>query len=120
MMNFWFETCSPCIAELGALSDLFGKYKDNPNFLFLSFTIDNAEVAKKAVEKYDIPFFVCPVSREEASRMNFGMGFPTNIVINSEKKIEFFKTGGSVDEEKVKMQIKEIENVIAQILSGKP
>jgi len=116
LVNFWFETCAPCIAELGALSNLFNEYKDNPDFLFLSFTVDNLEVARKAVEKYDIPFIVCSLSREEASRMNFSMGFPTNIILNRERKIVFFKSGGSIKEKMVEKQIKEIGNVISKIL----
>ena len=53
-INFWFEGCAPCIAELDALSDLYSKYKNNISFQFLSFSVDNVEVAKKAVSKYNI------------------------------------------------------------------
>ena len=116
LIDLWFEACSPCIAEMGYLIELYGRLKDNNNFQFLSFTIDNSEVAKKAVEKYNIPYIVCPISREEASRMNFRRGFPTKIIINKEGKIVFLESGGPTDPESVKRKIKKMEGQIKHLL----
>ena len=110
-VDLWFETCSPCIAEMGDFIELYGKLKDNKDFQFFSFTVDSPETAKKAVEKYNIPYIVCPISREDAYRMNMNTGFPTKIIINKDGKITFFKTGGSK-----KQEIKEIEDKIKQLL----
>ena len=116
MVNLWFEGCAPCIAELGALSKLYYKYKNNSSFQFLSFTVDYFEVARNAVNTYKIPFTVCPVPRELASIMNFKSGFPTNIIINKEGIIVFFKSGGHINIEKVEEDIAQIDEVIAQML----
>ena len=105
-INLWFETCSPCIAEMGNLIELYSKLKDNKDFQFFSFTIDAFEIAKKAVEKYNIPYIVCPVSREDAYRMNLNTGFPTKIILDKEGKIVFFNSGS----------INEIEGLIKQML----
>ena len=110
-VDLWFETCSPCIAEMGDFIELYGKLKDNKDFQFFSFTVDSPETAKKAVEKYNIPYIVCPISREDAYRMNMRTGFPTKIIINKDGKITFFKTGGSNEQER-----KEIEDKIKQLL----
>ena len=110
-VDLWFETCSPCIAEMGDLIELYCKLKDNKDFQFFSFTVDSPETAKKAVEKYNIPYIVCPISREDAYRMNMHTGFPTKIIINKDGKITFFKTGGSKEQER-----KEIEDKIKQLL----
>ena len=113
LVDMWFVNCSPCIAEMGGFIELYGKLKDNKEFQFFSFTRDYPEVAQKAVEKYKIPYIVCPVSSEDIYRMNFGCGFPTKIIIDKEGKIVFFRTGGAIDRDK---EMKEIEDIIKQML----
>ena len=119
IVNFWFENCPPCIVELEYLKKLYNKYKDNPNFLFLSFTIDDLEIARKAVIKYNIPYIVFPISREDANEMNFRMGFPTNIILNRERKIIFFKSGGSLDKIRAEELILEIDKIVAKNITNK-
>ena len=117
-INFWFESCAPCIAELDALSDLYSKYKNNISFQFLSFSIDNVEIAKKAVSKNNIYYTVCPISRELAYKLNFNCGFPTNIIINKEGKIVYFKSGGFTEKEKIDKDFAKIDEVIAKLLKS--
>jgi len=117
VVSIWFVTCAPCIAEFEELSILYNKYKDNINFQFLSFTTDSYEVAIKAVEKYNIPYPVCPIPKEKAYQMNFKAGgFPTKFIISREGKIVFFKTGGFIEQEKVVKDIKELEDIIIKLL----
>ena len=116
MVNLWFEGCAPCIAELDVLINLYNKYKNNASFQFLSFTVDDFSVARKAVNKYNIPYSVYPISREDAYRMNFNSGFPTNMIINKEGLIESYNSGGSLEKEKVEMEIAKMDKIIADIL----
>ena len=118
MINLWFEGCAPCIAEFGEIFKLYNKLKDYPDFQLLSFTTDPPEVAKKAVEKYNINYPVCPISRKYSDNLNFGMGFPTNIILNKEKKIIFFKSGGPIEQVAVEKEIKKIEDTIMQLLNN--
>ena len=30
LINFWFESCAPCMAEMPALNDLYLKYQNHP------------------------------------------------------------------------------------------
>ena len=117
IINFWFEACAPCIAELDALSNLYNKYKNNASFQFLSLTVDNSETAQKAVKKYNIPYAVYPITKEDAYKMNFHSGFPTSIIINRAEEILFFTTGGHTEKEMADKQVKEMEDIIAQNLT---
>ena len=92
VINFWFESCAPCIAEIDALNQLFLKFKDNPNFRFLSLTTDSPEKAKEAVKKYDILFDVFSIKRKECERL-FCTEFPTNIIVDQEGKVAYIKVG---------------------------
>ena len=112
LFNFWFETCAPCMAELGELNRLYDKLKTNSEFQFISFSTDDVEDIKRVIQKYQLRFPVCPISREEAYRLNLNSGFPTNIVIDGTGMIIYLKSGGAVEEKRVKEQIKEIEQLI--------
>lgn len=116
VVNLWFEGCAPCITELDFLSDLYNKYRNNRFFNFFSFTVDNVEVARKSVNKYNILFTVCPVSRELAYEMNFNFGFPTNMIINRKGEVVFFKTGGPLEKERAEKEIAKMDDIIAQLL----
>ncbi len=115
-LNFWFETCAPCIAEFEELKSMYERYKDDQNFQFISFTTDSYTDAKKTVRKYKLPYKVCHISRDYASKMNFNQGFPTNIVIDKKGNVVFLKAGGATDQERVKKAIKEIDDIIAKNL----
>lgn len=117
IINFWFEGCSPCVAEFEALNELYRTFENNPDFEFISFTLDPPEDAKKTVEKHKLLFKVCPVSREECYRLNLMQGFPTNIITDRLGRMLFIKSGGSIDKEKVSKQVKEFELLIATQLN---
>ena len=112
LLNFWFETCAPCIAEFGELNKLYERLETNSDFQFISFSTDAIEDIKRIIQKYQLRFPVCPISREEAYRLNLNSGFPTNIVIDRTGMIIYLKSGGAVEEKRVKKQIKEIEQLI--------
>jgi thiol-disulfide isomerase/thioredoxin len=94
-LNFWFEECAPCIAEMGALNNLFSKYKENKEFQFLSFTYEKPEVVQRIIEKYKIQYPVFSISDELLRRLNINSGFPTNIIANSEGIIVYYNCGGA-------------------------
>ena len=116
LLNFWFEACAPCIAEFNELNRLYDKLKTIPNFQLITFSTDAVEDIKRVIQKHQLRFPVCPISREEAYSLNLNSGFPTNIVIDETGKVIYLKSGGAVEEKRVKEQIKEIENSIVNEL----
>lgn len=100
-VNFWFSNCSPCIAEMKSLNELYLQFKDNPGFQFLSFTFDSPELIRKAVTKYEMKFDIISVSDAECRRLNFNRGFPTNIIYDKEGKVILMSVGGQTDPVKV-------------------
>jgi peroxiredoxin len=99
VVNFWFESCAPCIAELNSLNTLFQKFKDNPDFQFVSFTIDSIEIAKEAIKKFGILFDVYPITKKESERL-FCAGFPTNLIVDKNGKVAYVKEGGYLKDRK--------------------
>jgi len=100
-VNFWFSNCSPCIAEMKSLNELYLQFKDNADFQFLSFTFDNPQLISKAIEKYSLSFDIISISDAECRRLNFNRGFPTNIIYGKDGKVVFMNIGGQTDPAKV-------------------
>jgi peroxiredoxin len=119
IVNFWFETCSPCIAEFDALNALFNRFRNNPKFQFISLCRDTPEETKESVKKYRLPYPVCSLPHDECYRLNCRLAFPTTIIIDQTGKITFIKTGGSINKIIVSQEMKKIEEKIANLLSEK-
>lgn len=101
-INFWFEACPPCIAELSALNELQKKFSRNNNFEFLSFTYEKPEKLKFLKKKYHIKYKVASVGSQECYRLNQNNGFPTSIILNRNGIITDLFTGGDTDNVKAR------------------
>lgn len=99
VINFWFEACSPCLAEVEALNDLFEKFSADKKFQFLSFTFDPKESVIKFTTRHNIKYPVIILSNEECSALNFRKGYPGTVITDLSGKIIYYKIGGSIDPE---------------------
>jgi len=50
VIDCWFLPCAPCFAEMPMLHDLYSKYKDNPNFQFLTLTRTDTSLVRPLIE----------------------------------------------------------------------
>ena len=98
-INFWFEGCHPCMAEMEALNELFNKLKSNKDFIFISLTWDNQEAIKRVKEKYALDFEVYSATGKECQRLNFGCGYPTSIILDKTGTLKYRSSGGSIIEQ---------------------
>jgi thiol-disulfide isomerase/thioredoxin len=94
-MNFWFSSCEPCIIEIPNLNRLYQMVKGDPNVQFFAITWDTEEQAKETIKKYNIEFPVLIISQTEANKVNFGRGYPTNMVLDKKGQIRSVLSGGS-------------------------
>ena len=99
-INFWFENCPPCVAEMAPLNELYQKLKDQPNVAFVSFSFEPTDKLKHIKAKYNIPYTVASISRNECYRLNQDNGFPTTMILDKNGIIKFLQAGGSTDRQK--------------------
>lgn len=83
-LNFWFASCAPCIQEVPHLEKLYNMFKDNADFRFYAVTFETIEVVKKFIQQHKITYPILFVADSTARRLNFGRGFPTNLILNSQ------------------------------------
>ena len=93
VLNFWFIGCKPCLKEIPELNTVYEKYAKNPEVIFISIALDEAEKVKKKLNKYNInyPIFA---DGNEACKLFEVTSFPTNMVIDKEGNYYFRFAGG--------------------------
>ena len=96
-VNFWFESCKPCMTELDGLNALYNQTKDSANFLFVSFTFELNNKIKSLREKYGLLYPVYHIEEKDCQRLIRGLGFPTNVLIDKTGKINHLTFGGEKD-----------------------
>lgn len=116
VINFWFSTCAPCIAEFDELESIYEKYKNDDSFQFLSITRDDAELARKSVKQYQLPYAVCSVADAECRRLNYKSGYPTTLIIDQEGKLCYKKSGGPIDQKMIIKHLKPVRDKIDELL----
>lgn len=93
------------MVEMDAFNELFNKLKSNKNFVFVSLTYDNTETVKRVKEKYALDFEVFFANAGECQGLNFGCGFPTNIILDKNGVLKYHNTGGSLVKEEANQYI---------------
>ena len=96
-LNFWFQYCQPCIAEMEALNNIYREFGKDKNFQFLSITYETRQTIDSISAKYKIAYPVLSTSADSVSLLNFGRGFPVTMVIDKEGKIAFLTFGGTTN-----------------------
>ncbi|HEY9176891.1 MAG TPA: TlpA disulfide reductase family protein [Flavipsychrobacter sp.] len=91
--TFWFKRCAACLAEFGELNELYSHFRNDTNVVFVAITFDKKEEITDVLEKYEVAFPVATItSQKEASRMNYGRGFPSIVLLDKQGKIRWSGT----------------------------
>jgi len=116
LITFFATWCGPCRKELPHIqSDIYNKYKKNPNFELLVFGREHSweEVNKfKAENKFTMPFY--PDAERKIYSKFAGQYIPRNFLISKDGKILFSSIG--FDEKDFSALKEMIDN---QLKSGK-
>jgi len=117
LINFWFEKCPPCIAEMPELNALVKKYKDS-GIRFIGITHDAPKAAQNFQKRNGYLYEIVCLSQEEIQKLNINHGFPTNVLVGKNGKILYamanvsfsndypeFKHKSLILEEKLKVEI---------------
>ncbi|NOX86412.1 MAG: TlpA family protein disulfide reductase [Chlorobi bacterium] len=91
-LNFWATWCPPCIAEMPGIAELYEKYKNDVNFVFV--TNEKPQAVEKFALKHnykDLPFyFTGPVPSVFAST-----SIPATFIISRKGKVVLNKKGAA-------------------------
>lgn len=97
VINFWFEGCAPCIAELPALNKLNEDFKTK-DVVFIAFGRDDTQTIMDFLKRKD--FNYKHVSSDHELSMDYCIvaGWPTNMVLDKNGIVRQIFSGGQLDE----------------------
>ena len=93
VLNFWFVSCKPCIAEIPELNEVYKTYKNNTEVVFASITFDEKEKVVAFLEKHPLQYPVVSDAKEICTLFNT-TSYPTNIVIGKNGNFYDYVSGG--------------------------
>ena len=101
IVNFWFPSCPPCIAEMPEINSIYRKHKDRLDVVGIQLIgLDSLEDGQKFVTENDINYAVGPDIKGEIA-VDYGVSvFPTTFFIDARGDI--FKTWqGSISQQQM-------------------
>ena len=97
-VNFWFEACLPCRAEINPLKNLYATFKNEKDFQFLSFTYESSPAIARIKKEYNIKYPIIHLRNDSCYLLNFNSGFPTTMIIDPQGKTALYLCGGKGEE----------------------
>ncbi len=114
VINFWFTTCPPCIAEIPGLNLIVDKFgSDNVNFISIARN-NKAEIEKFLI---DHPWKFIHISNENNiidEVFKLQLGYPTTYLLNKDAQIIKSFSGGAMGEQ----AIVEIQNKLVPAIEN--
>jgi len=112
VINFWFETCPPCIAEIPGLNQLVEEF-GTQSINYLAISTDTNEDVIKFLQKNDFNFSHV-ADGDKLYRKTFAAkwGFPFTIITNRQNKILKSFGGGPADSTAVNEIINKIKPIL--------
>ena len=112
VLNHWFPSCPPCVAEMPDFEVAYQKYKDQVVFIGVqNMGVDTAENGQEFVNKLAVNYAVGPDNNPNNDIEIFIAhkitGFPTTEFLNKEQEV-VRKWSGLLDAEKLDELIQEL------------
>jgi peroxiredoxin len=86
VINFWFTSCGPCIAEMPALNVLRNEYKDS-DVVFISITFDKKIQILNFLKKHPFNFTIIPDARQYCDHIT--SLYPITLFVNKNGVIQY-------------------------------
>lgn len=90
LVNFWFTTCAPCIDEMPVLNKIYDKYKDNFNFIAVTF--ESKKKVDKFLKKHTYKFLQIVNAKEFTDKLGIE-AYPVNLFIDKNGIVKFSENG---------------------------
>jgi cytochrome c biogenesis protein CcmG/thiol:disulfide interchange protein DsbE len=117
VINFWFEKCPPCIAEMPELNKLVAKYGTN-GARFIGITHDSPASARRFQKRNGYRYEIVSLSKDEIRKLNINHGFPSNVLVGKDGKIVFATANISFSDPQFKAKSILFEEKLKAIIAG--
>ncbi len=96
VLNFWFSSCNPCVAEFPHMEEAYQQHKDKLEILALNPVDGSDEMIAQFRQEHGISFPMAQCDPAWAQMMQL-TGYPTTVVIDRSGNISLIHTGSIPD-----------------------
>ena len=109
VLNFWFTTCGPCLAEIPELNQLVKAY-ENKDIIFIAFSLDSEATLKKFLSKTPFNYKIVPLYNKVISDYQ-AFRYPTHVIIDKNGVVQYAKAGATEGEmyNRLKTEIEKLQ-----------
>lgn len=115
VINFWFEKCPPCIAEMPELNNLVAKYGNKVRFI--GITHDSPASASRFQKRNGYNYEIVSLSKDEIREININHGFPSNVLVGKDGKIIYATSNISFSDPQFKAKSTLFEKKLKAVLN---
>lgn len=115
VINFWFEKCPPCIAEMPELNNLVAKYGNKVRFI--GITHDSPASASRFQKRNGYNYEIVSLSKDEIRELNINHGFPSNVLVGKDGKIIYATSNISFSDPQFKAKSTLFEKKLKAVLN---
>jgi peroxiredoxin len=116
VINFWFTSCAPCIAEMPSLNKLVEEFKES-DVTFISFARDSRIELESFLAKRKFDFKIVASANDIAESYCVGInGWPVSMVVDKSGIVRKIVSGGHVDKQAETYIYEELQPVIKKYL----
>ena len=110
VVNFWFPSCPPCVAEMPDLQESFERHDGDVAFIGVQLVgLDTVSDGQNFIDGLGVTYALGPDEDSTIIRDYSGAGFPTTVFVNKDHVI-VRKWTGILNEEKLAELVGEILN----------
>jgi len=91
-LNLWATWCPPCVGEMPGIQQLYDKFKNNENIVFLLVSTEDSKKVKTFINKREYTFPVY-TTEYQSPKVFFSQSIPTTFLISKTGKIKIKETG---------------------------
>lgn len=117
IINFWFESCASCIADIPALNRLANEYRDR-DAVFIAFGKDSEFLVEKFLKETEFQYHIVSGKYDLANEYCVIAGWPMNMVIDKEGIVKFIEAGADTHERVKSSPYELMKPVIDEALGG--
>ena len=88
VLNFWFPSCPPCVAEMPDLEAAYQRYKDRVAFVGVQLVgLDSVQDGQEFVRRMGVNYALGPDLRGDIVKEYEVVGFPTTVFLDSRLRV---------------------------------
>ncbi|MCB0473176.1 MAG: TlpA family protein disulfide reductase [Flavobacteriaceae bacterium] len=90
LINFWFTACAPCIDEMPVLNKIYDRYKDDYNFI--AVTYEPKDKVEKFLKKHSYKFLHIVDAKKLTDELEL-KAYPVNLFLDKNGIVKFSENG---------------------------